>query len=311
MRLHRLVGIALLGLVFCGCASVGWRPNEPALGKKLDGTSTTEACDEYLAYDKYAQELQESYHSRASQNRFWIYGAGILGLGVVAASGGLAAAGAATVGTLALLSISGGFSASVFATIDNPTLADIYTIAANKVDTALRDARAKIPANRTGPTCKEALDDLRAKVSDARTRLEEARTDSAKAALQRAAAQQEALKKLAAEIQQVDDPTISVQNAVITAISPTTAVTAKATVTLTVTGGRLNTVLERDMRVTVGAQQVDVTSRAPNPAVGGEWTVTFEAPPGTAGAAYDVTLLVGPNRRPVSSAPGKKIQLQY
>jgi hypothetical protein len=43
--------------------------------------------------------------------------AGILGLGVAAASGGLAAATAVGAGTLALLSISWGFAAGSFATI--------------------------------------------------------------------------------------------------------------------------------------------------------------------------------------------------
>ncbi len=292
---------------------MGWRPDEPPLGTTRDGTPTKSACDEYLAYDAYAQDLQEAYHTRASQNRFWIYGAGILGLGAAAASGGLAAAGAATVGTLALLSISGGFSAGFFATIDNPTLADIYTIAANKIDVALKDARAKTPATRTGETCKQALDGLRAAVSDARTKLEEARTDTAKAALQRAAAQQEALQSLAAQIQQAGDPTLSVRSAVITDIkSSTTPVTASTSVELTVDGGRLDGVLERDMKVLVGGQQVDVKSRAPKPAPAeGQWVVTFEAPPLAANAAYDVILIVGPNRRPIASAPDRKLQLQY
>ena len=315
---RRSVVIVVLGVMLGGCASLGIRPAEPQLAQQINSRQVT-ACDEFIAYFDYAQKLQESYHSRASQNRFWIYGAGILGLGVVAASGGLAAAGAATVGTLALLSISGGFSAGLFATIDNPTLADIYTIAATKIDAALNDAHAQIPptlyATANDAACKTALNDLWAKVSDARSRLEEARTDSAKAALQRAVAQQEALKKLAAQIQQVDDPTIFVQRAVITAISPTILVTAKTQVTLTVVGGQLDSVLERDMKVSVGGQQVNVTSRAlaapADPSVQ-RWTVTFEAPAlAAAGQAYDVTLLVGANRRPVTSAPGSKIQLRY
>ncbi len=307
----RSVGIALLGVVLCGCASMGIRPTEPQLAKQISGQAAT-ACDEYIAYFAYAQELQESYHSRATHNRFWLYGAGILGLGVVAATGGLAAASAAGVGTLALLSISGGFSAGVFATLDNSTLADIYTIAATKIDAGLKDAHAQIPATLYSPAnqaaCKLALDDLRAKVSDARSRLEEARTDSAKAALQRAAAQQQALKKLAAEIQEADDPTTSVQKAVITDVSPGSpdTVTANATVTLTVVGGRLDTVLESDMKVIVGGQQVDVRSRAPA-ATPGHWTVTFIAPPATAGL-YDVTLLVGKSRRPIPNTSAMKLQ---
>lgn len=200
----------------------------------------------------------------------------------MAAGAGLAAGGAASIGTLALLSISGGFSAGAFATIDNPTLADIYTIAATKIATALKDAHAQIPATLYASAdanqvpCKQALNSLRANVSEARIRLEEARTDSAKAALQRAAAQQQALKQLVAQVQDLDDPTTFVQRAKITAItiSPSEELTgahvkaitegkATTTVTLTGSGARFATVLERDMKVSVGGQEVEVKSRVP------------------------------------------------
>src|SRR5262245_3188613 len=95
-----LVLLALVG-VFPGCATfsshLGIRPSEPTTETKAS------PCDEYGSYSKYAQDLQEAYHSRASQNRGWIYVAGILGLGVAAASGGLAAATAVSAGTLGLL----------------------------------------------------------------------------------------------------------------------------------------------------------------------------------------------------------------
>src|SRR5262245_46536466 len=84
--------------------NLGIRPNEPTV--QIDAN----ACEEYRSYSSYAQALQEAYHSRASQNRGWLYVAGILGLGVAAASGGLAVAGVAA-GTLGLLAISGGFAA--------------------------------------------------------------------------------------------------------------------------------------------------------------------------------------------------------
>jgi len=45
-------------------------------------------------------------------------------------------------------------------------------------------------------------------------------------------------------------------------MSPTIQITAKTQVTLTVVGGQLDSVLERDMKVSVGGQQVNVTSRA-------------------------------------------------
>jgi hypothetical protein len=121
--------LVLVG-VLSGCATLpqnlGIRPNEPAI------QTNASACEEYERYSNYAQELQEAYHSRATQNRGWLYVAGILGLGVAAASGGLAAATAVGAGTLGLLSISGAFAAGSFATINNEALALSYTVAANK-----------------------------------------------------------------------------------------------------------------------------------------------------------------------------------
>jgi hypothetical protein len=184
---------------------LGIRPDEPPPATEVlvaVGASTTRkatACDEYVEYLTYAQQLQEAYHARATHNRSWIYAAGLLGLGALAASGGLAVVGAATAGTLGLLTISGGFSAGAFATVDNSTLAELYTIAANKVDAALAAARKTGPAapyvDADVSRCKTALDDLREKVSEARIELEEARTDSAKASLVRAAAALETLRK--------------------------------------------------------------------------------------------------------------------
>ena len=149
---------------------MGVRPDEPSPEK----AAKPSACDEYRRYFIYAQELQEAYHARASQNRAWIYIAGILGLGTVAATGGLGAATAASAGTLALLSVSGGFTTGVFATLDNATLADMYTIAANRLDTARRRADAMLPkqADRYGDEerCAEALTRLRGLVTRRRRR---------------------------------------------------------------------------------------------------------------------------------------------
>jgi hypothetical protein len=230
----RVVGMSLVGAILCGCSSamMGIRPSEPpvrvtAVTAETRATAETKVCDEYIAYVEYARNLQEAYHSRATQNRWWIYGAGIIGLGAVAAGAGLAAASAATVGTMALLGIGGGFSAGVFATLDNSTLADIYTIAAIRVDTALKDAYEKLPVDARGnryadyTKCNEALRSLRGAVSDARSRLERARTDSAMAAVERALHQQQVLRKLteeaAAAAQEGDPSVIPVGKAEITA----------------------------------------------------------------------------------------------
>src|SRR5262249_14197094 len=111
----RLIPVVFLTGILSGCAmfpyNIGWRPDEPKVSEKAD-------CEAYKQYAAYAQELQEAYHTRSSQNRGWLYVAGILGIGVAAASGGLAAASAVAAGTLALLAISGGAAGGFFATIN-------------------------------------------------------------------------------------------------------------------------------------------------------------------------------------------------
>src|SRR2546428_106236 len=140
-----LAALLTLGSILSGCATptsrwdlwrehLGFRPDEPVVQPDIT------ACKQNKTYSAYAQELQEAYHSRATQNRAWLYIAGILGLGVAAASGALAAATAVAAGTLALLAISGGFSAAAFATIDNSDLSALYTDSANGIDAALKDS---------------------------------------------------------------------------------------------------------------------------------------------------------------------------
>jgi hypothetical protein len=144
-RLGMVLTLVCLGALTSGCLSrpdlmrshMGIRPDEP------DPTVARDRCGEYQEYVKYAQQLQEAYQSRASQNRWWIYVAAVTGLGAAAATGGLAAAGAAGVGTLALLGISGGFAAATFGTIDNTELAKMYAHSANSVDRAIQKANVR------------------------------------------------------------------------------------------------------------------------------------------------------------------------
>jgi len=187
---------------------LGIRPTEPE-----PAVANTSDCLAYKEYAKYAQQLQEAYHSRSTQNRGWLYVAGILGLGVAAASGGLAAASAATVGTLGLLSISGAFAAGSFATINNEALALSYTVAGNSIDKALADSRSALP------NCTTALASLVGNVSDARRHLEVARTDNAAGALARA---RDALKLLNEQVVAVQAASVTVitLEAEITAINP-------------------------------------------------------------------------------------------
>ena len=209
--LVRTTALILLAGVLIGCsplmrAHFGMRPDEPELQLPAGETPPAKSsasekqekpdrCKEYGDYSRYAQQLQEAYHSRASQNRWWIYVAAITGLGAAAASGALAAATAVGVGTLALLSISGGFAAGTFATLNNTELATLYTSSANDIDKARVAAEGKrLKAGRDD--CNAALRTLKQRVSKARQKLERGRTNTAAGALERAKAAHEELDKL-------------------------------------------------------------------------------------------------------------------
>ena len=205
----RLLILMALTMILTGCGTlhsftnpdisrgsrIGIRPDDPAIN-----VQPLDHCVELKNYVAYAVDLKEAYRTRATQNRMWLYVAGVTGLGVAAATGGLAAAGAAAV-TLGLLAISGGFTAGVFATIDNAELSNVYTVAANDIGTALANTRARISrCSRSREECGAELVYLSDRVTHARNTLETARTASAAGALARAAA---AKKLLDAEITKV------------------------------------------------------------------------------------------------------------
>lgn len=299
---------------------MGIRPDAPIPWQKADNTDATTACEEYKTYVVYSIQLQESYHSRSSQNRFWLYGAGILGLGVMAASGGLAAASAATAGTLGLLSISGAFAASSFAVIDNSVLADIYTVAAGKMNTALEESQKDLPAtNRYNDqeACRTALNGLRAQTLVAVNELEESRTNNAKAAMVRAIAEQKKLKELAEQyIAASQDPTVITRRASITAVKDAsgndlpTQITASTVVRLTVANFEREKV-KGPLKVRLGSVELAVagTERVLTESET-DWFVKFTAPakkPGL-GEAYDPVLLAGDTGQRVENKSGVKIK---
>jgi len=196
----RTTALILLAGVLIGCsplmqAHFGMRPDEPELQLPAAAAEKPDRCKEYGDYSRYAQQLQEAYHSRASQNRWWIYVAAITGIGAAAASGALAAATAVGVGTLALLSISGGFAAGTFATLNNTELATLYTRSANDIDKA-RVAAEGQRIEASGNDCNAALLTLKQEVSKARQKLERGRTNTAAGALERAKAAHEELDNL-------------------------------------------------------------------------------------------------------------------
>jgi hypothetical protein len=234
------LGVVVLLLVLVGCTPLtsrhlGIRPDEPIFDENAcsQRMATIDACYEFKQYEKYTLELEEAYHSRATQNRFWIYASGTTALGTAAATAGVAALAASSSGTLVLLPIAGAFASSVFAVVDNPTLADIYTIAAGKLETAVQVAEARLTVGSGGSSrysdskaCADAYVYLRGAVADAKNDLERARTDAAAAALQRSAAQ---VKQLNTVVNEIQDQHVeqALRNAVITDIDISTPADGK------------------------------------------------------------------------------------
>ena len=286
-RTYWVLSLLVLAGALSGCATLpqqlGIRPNEPPID------ISTNACEEYKLYSTYAQGLQEAYHSRASQNRGWLYVAGILALGVAAASGGLAVAATVGVGTLGLLAISGGFAAGTFAVINNDALSVSYTVAANSIDQALKSSRTQLAfvdsaderKGYTSSSCAVALPILIAAVSDARTHLEVARTDNAAGAMARAKDQLKLLNEQVAAVASADITHVTLVAAIVDVapLKPTQP-QASTSVTITVKNINLTKVGLDEVKVAFGTKELaadaigrpDVTN---NPTT---YTVTFTAP---------------------------------
>lgn len=279
------LGCLVLASTLSGCARfpqhLGIRPPEPQI------LVTAAPCEEYEVYAKYAQELQEAYHSRASQNRGWLYAAGILALGVAAASGGLAAAAAVGAGTLGLLAVSGAFASGSFATLNNEALALSYTVAANSIDQALKETRAQLAftdANDrkkgyTSSSCAAAFPMLVAGVSDARTHLEVARTDNAAGAMARAKDQLKILKEEIAAVEAADITRVVVTSTIVDIAPLEPAKPAAATsVKITIQHINLSQVGLEEVKVVFGSKRFPVDSIARPDANPTTYALTFTAP---------------------------------
>ena len=314
-RLGSMLACIVLGGLLTGCAgtfrqdriwqNMGVHPTEPSIDISKN------SCQEFEAYADYAQGLRETYHTRATQNRAWLYIAGITGLGIVAATGGLAAAAAVSVGTLALLSISGGFTAGTFATINNTDLAKSYTIAVKRVDTALKEANGMLPsASRFSDlqACGDALQKLKESVTEARNILEDSRTDVAVGALDRARDAQKTMTALLAD--QPGPATQVTRSAEISAIdgqTGTVSVSPDKEITLTVSNAQLDQVAPSTIIVRVGSRDAPLVDPFPAKKGDFEYTVTIRIPsqPGAApGATYRPALLVGPNKQRIPARTG-------
>jgi hypothetical protein len=237
----------------------------------------------------------------------------------MAASAGLAAASAASFGTLALLPIAGGLASGIFAVLDNATLADIYTISANRLGIALQEADALLQIDASGerytiqPACAAAQAHLRLGVTQAKNDLERARTDSAFAALQRTAAQMQRYNQLVTQMQ-AQTVTEAVRTGEITAIQPNEVVIGQAQeLTLTVSHVNLMSIGFKDVKVLIGTETQSVYWTPPDPNTG-NYAVKFMAnvnPPVKDTLEYRPVLLVGGTHTKVESRPGVVLRYKH
>lgn len=190
-------------LLSTGCANFGYRPDAPEF------KVAAAPCDRFATLAKYGQELQTAYHSRATLNRGMIYFAGAVLLGTAAATGGLGAAGGASL-AIAVVSVSGGFTSGLLATFDNSTLANVYTASANQMAEGLANAEQKLEHKNgakgfTDDSCTAAWNALNTELTEATTTLETARTNSAAGALIRARGELEEFEKLKKQLEDSDE----------------------------------------------------------------------------------------------------------
>jgi len=310
--LTRVVSLAAVALLLTGCAGLGIRPSEP----EYNTDEPKKACGEFAAYADYTRKLREAYLSRATQNRFWIYASGTTALSTVAATAAIAVASSPSGGTIALVSLGGGLLSGVFAMADNPTLADIYTIATSNLNNSLKEADAELKLNEAGnrfrdeQACAAALQKLRSGVTEVTNNLERARTDSAVAAVQRAAAQTKRLTDLAKQVEEEQATSRVAQNGVIMSTDPDT-ITGTAEITLTVVGLTPAMCRQDTIKVTIG-DRTQEGKCSPLDERTGVYAVRFTAPgkpPFPGQREYSPALLIGAGGKKVETRAG--VVLKY
>ncbi len=279
-----IVLVAVAGLSGCTAANMGIRPDPPIFCE--DAT----ACDRYRDFYNATLELRESYHARASQNRWWVYVAGALALGTAAATGGLGAVGAAGT-SIALLSISGGFSSGFFAVLNNDQLARIYTESANVLTDGLKDSAALLAYDTKGElkrdSCAEALATLEISRAKAQNDLESSRSDAAAAARIEAAAQVRQLNELVKTVQAESVKAI-VKNATISGVTWST----KDKATVTIKGPGLGQIPDVDVVVKVAGVAATITHFSKTPGEGTTTVVIDFTPPEQTGEPTERALTV-------------------
>jgi hypothetical protein len=94
---------------------------------KDDNANNVAGCARFYQTVEWADQLVESYRSRATMNEWSIYAAGTIALAALAALGGIAAAGTASSETVGFISVGSGFTSGFFAFLDNKTRSAFYT----------------------------------------------------------------------------------------------------------------------------------------------------------------------------------------
>jgi len=358
---HLLIG-GVLVTVLTGCATfntkdlswgsrMGVRPDAPA----IEDLMKSAPCDRFSKYTQYAKDLEEAYRTRGTQNRAWIYVAALTGLAVAATSGALAAATAVAAGTLALLSISGGFTAGAFMTINNNQLANVYDDAAKEIGTAVANAEAHVwgvspapppaapPATGAAPAtgatpaagatagqgdqskdrksaepppevCSAQLAELITTVSQARNKLDTARTDSAEGALIRATAGQGALKDIIAAQTSPDVTGIRLDGQITKidgAAGPFSVPAGGKLVPLTVTNAPLDQVAPADIKIAFGSKVIDMGAPFPTKKGAYEYEVMLQIPAkppdGDGVKTYMPAIVLGKAKKRIPAAAGLTI----
>lgn len=208
----QLTMLVLVAMLLSACAGtpyrryLGIRPDAPDVVtpdalieecRRLHPNALAEqaACEQYLKYKQWAQELAEAYRSRASLNEWSIYVAGTIALAGLSVVSGLGLAAAASPETIGLIGVSTGFTSGFFGFINNSARAGYYMVAANTISGTLAEANKKVRTTPTSATYGEATQFLADEVSKTANTLETKRYETAAAA---AASQQlqEAERKL-------------------------------------------------------------------------------------------------------------------
>ena len=148
-----VAGCVVVSVITSGCGTMGIRylgirPDAPEnqlsedvkqrckLETGMGDGGRYASCGRFYQTVEWADQLTESYRSRATMNEWSIYAAGTIVLAALAALGAVAAAGTATSETVGFISVGSGFSGGFFGFLDNKTRAGFYTDAANEIATA-------------------------------------------------------------------------------------------------------------------------------------------------------------------------------